>query len=84
MGQRLSAREEKKEGTGGGRTHTSLQAQLSEVEGALERERSKVKQLEGELVTHTVVKEGMDRDMEKVCAHTCMSNIMQCNMVVSS
>ena len=62
--QRLDQRGE--EETEGGRTYTSLQTRLVEAEAALERERSKVKQLEGELVTHSVVKEGMDRDAEKV------------------
>ena len=64
MRQRLDQREG--EGTEGGRSCASLQTRLTDTEAALERERSKVKQLEGEVVTHSVVKEGMDRDAEKV------------------
>ena len=45
----------------------SNQSQLAEVEEALEHERTKVKQLEGELVTHTMVKEGLSQELEKVC-----------------
>ena len=58
------------EETEGGRTCTSLQTQLTDTEAALDRERLKVKQLEGELVTHSVVKEGMDRNAEKVSSLT--------------
>lgn len=50
----------------GGRARSSLQTRLTELEEELENERSKVKQLEGELVTTAVVKEGMEKDAEKV------------------
>ena len=64
MRQRLDQRGE--EETEGGRTSTSLQTRLTDTEAALDRERLKVKQLEGELVTRSLVKEGMDRNAEKV------------------
>ena len=48
-----------------GRANSSLQTQLANVVGELERERGKVKQLEGELLTQTLVKEGLERTTEK-------------------
>ena len=48
-----------------GRAHGSLRMQLAEVEAELERQRGRVKQLEGELLTQTLAKEGLERDMEK-------------------
>ena len=41
------------------------------MDKALEREGAKVKQLEGELVTVNLVKQGMSSEMEKVCV--CVS-----------
>lgn len=64
MRERLKQREEKE--AEGEKLQLSLHSQLSETEKALEREREKVKQLEGELVTHSVMKEEMDRTIEKV------------------
>ena len=82
MRQRLDEGEE--EGVVGRRTHASLQTQLSDAEAALERERLKVKRLEGELVTHSVVKEGMDKDAEKVsCSDNVNVNNIAC-MVIST
>ena len=37
------------------------------MDEALEREGAKVKQLEGELVTVNLVKQGMNSEIEKVC-----------------
>ena len=48
-----------------GRAHSSLRMQLAEVEAELERQRGRVKQLEGELLTQTLAKEGLERDTEK-------------------
>ena len=64
MRERLKQREEKE--AEGEQLQLSLHSRLSETEKALEREREKVKQLEGELVTHSVMKEEMDRTIEKV------------------
>ncbi len=47
-----------------------LEQGLSEAEEALHRERSKVGQLEGELVSVDMVKEGLSRQVEKVSAHS--------------
>ncbi len=47
----------------------SLQQQLSEVEEACGQERSKVSQLEGELISVDMVKDGMSRRLEKVCTY---------------
>ena len=73
--QQLRERLEEREGeeeVEGGKVCNSLQGRLNEVEEELESERSKVKQLEGELITTAVVKEGMERNAEKV--YTCIYN----------
>lgn len=49
------------------RARLSTQSQLARAEEDLEQERERVGQLEGELVTHTLIKEGLSRDLEKVC-----------------
>ena len=75
--QQLRERLEEREGEEemeGGKVHNSLQGRLNEVEEELESERSKVKQLEGELITTAIVKEGMESNAEKVLVyttHTC-------------
>ena len=82
LGERLKQREEKE--AEGERMQLSLHSRLSETEEALERERAKVKQLEGELVTHSVMKEEMDRTIEKVILtaggcrpiHVCMADCL--------
>ncbi len=59
----------------------SLQQQLSEVEEACGQERSKVSQLEGELISVDMVKDGMSRRLEKVCTymnahiHRCLGEV---------
>lgn len=68
MSERLKHREEKE--ADGERMQVSLHSRLSETEEALQRERAKVKLLEGELVTHSVMKEEMDRNMKKVTLTT--------------
>ena len=44
----------------------SDRTRLAELEGALEQERTKVKQLEGEVVSHSMVKEGLSSELRKV------------------
>lgn len=44
-----------------------LQQQVSEAEEVLGQERSRVGQLEGELVSMDMVKDGLSREVEKVC-----------------
>ena len=44
-----------------------LQEELVQVSEALEQERATVKQLDGELVTVNLVKQGMNSEIEKVC-----------------
>ena len=61
--QRLEVREAEQVETG--RAQSSLQTRLGEVEEELERERDRVRQLQGELVTQTLVKEGLERETEK-------------------
>lgn len=56
----------------------SNQSQLAEVEEALEHEKTKVKQLEGELVTHTMVKEGLGQELEKVCVLEMIGTAERC------
>ena len=48
-----------------GRTHSSLQTQLAQVERELKRERERVKQLEEEQETQTLAREGLERDTER-------------------
>lgn len=74
MRERLKQREDKE--AEGERMQLSLHSRLSETEEALERERAKVKQLEGELVTNSVMKEEMDRTIEKVTLTTSAGQFM--------
>ena len=53
------------EGEERGRAQVSLQTLLTQTEEELERERGKVRALEGELATQSVVKEGLERGTER-------------------
>ena len=44
-----------------------LREELREAGEALQQERSKVKQLEGEVVAVDIVREGVGKELEKVC-----------------
>ena len=62
MKQRLEEREA--EQVERGRAQSSLQTQLTQSQEELKRERVRVRQLEGELLTQTAVREGLERDTE--------------------
>ena len=49
----------------------TLKHQLAEAQEAVDQERSKVAQLEGELVSLEMVKDGMSRELEKVGLGGC-------------
>jgi hypothetical protein len=50
-------------------TSDRRQSKLAQVEESLLQERSKVQQLEGELATMDIVKEGLGKELDKV--HFC-------------
>lgn len=54
-----------------------LQEELVQVSEALEQERATVKQLDGELVTVNLVKQGMNSEIEKVCVCTLFAQPQQ-------
>lgn len=51
-----------------------LQEELVQANEVLEQERATVKQLDGELVTVNLVKQGMSSEMEKVCVCRLLAN----------
>ena len=55
-----------------------LQEDLVQVSEALEQERATVKQLDGELVTVNLVKQGMNSEIEKVCVCRLFANHNSC------
>ena len=57
-----------------------LQEELVQVSEALEQERATVKQLDGELVTVNLVKQGMNSEIEKVCVCRLFANHNSCVM----
>ena len=57
---------------------STLQQHLGDAQEDLKQERSKVTQLEGELVTVDVVKEGMYRELEKVCVRADGRGLVWC------
>ena len=61
-----------------------LQEELVQVNEVLEQERATVKQLDGELVTVNLVKQGMSSEMEKVCVQVaCKSQQLLVSAVKS-